>query len=227
MHRSARLSAILDKLADGGSVSVTELSQALNVSPATIRRDLVMLEEQQLLGRMHGGAVGRAVSYELPLRYKSVRYGEEKRRIAVEAAARVTEGMAVGLTGGTTATELARVLADRRELTIVTNALNIASELAIRPDLKLVVTGGVARSQSYELSGPIAEASLNGLNLDIAFIGVDGIEAGPGCTTYQEIEAHTNTVMIEQARRVVVVADGSKIGRVAFARMCTLRRWAS
>ena len=222
MHRSARLSAILDKLADGGSVSVSELSDALKVSPATIRRDLVMLEEQQLLGRMHGGAVGRAVSYELPLRYKSVRYGEEKRRIATEAATRVTEGMAVGLTGGTTATELARVLADRRELTIVTNALNIASELAIRPDLKLVVTGGVARSQSYELSGPIAEAALNGLNLDIAFIGVDGIEARSGCTTYQEIEAHTNTVMIEQARRVVVVADGSKIGRVAFARICTV-----
>jgi DeoR family transcriptional regulator, aga operon transcriptional repressor len=130
--------------------------------------------------------------------------------------------MAVGLTGGTTATELARVLADRRQLTIVTNALNIASELAIRPDLKLVVTGGVARSQSYELSGPIAEAALNGLNLDVAFIGVDGIEAKAGCTTYQEIEAHTNTVMIEQAKRVIVIADSSKIGRVAFARMCTL-----
>ena len=150
------------------------------MSPATIRRDLAMLEEQQLLGRMHGGAVGRAVSYELPLRYKSVRYGDEKRRIAIEAASRVTEGMAVGLTGGTTATELAQALADRRELTIVTNALNIASELAIRPDLKLVVTGGVARSQSYELSGPIAEATLDGLNLDVAFVGVDGIEAKAG-----------------------------------------------
>jgi DeoR family transcriptional regulator of aga operon len=171
---------------------------------------------------MHGGAVGRAVAYELPLRYKSVRHGDEKRRIAEEAASRVTESMAVGLTGGTTATEVAKALADRRDLTIVTNALNIASELAIRPDVKLVVTGGVARSQSYELSGPIAETTLAGLNLDIAFVGVDGIEAKAGCTTYQEIEAHTNGVMIEQARLVVVVADGSKIGRAAFARMCPL-----
>ena len=104
----------------------------------------------------------------------------------------------------------------------MTNALNIASELAIRPDLKLIVTGGVARSQSYELSGPIAEAALNGLNLNVAFIGVDGIEARAGCTTHQEIEAHTNAVMIEQARRVVVVADSSKIGKVAFARICEL-----
>jgi DeoR family transcriptional regulator of aga operon len=222
MHRSARLSAILEQLADGGSVAVAQLADALHVSPATIRRDLAMLEEQRLLERMHGGAVGRAVAYELPLRYKSVRHGDEKRRIAEEAASRVTESMAVGLTGGTTATEVAKALADRRDLTIVTNALNIASELAIRPDVKLVVTGGVARSQSYELSGPIAEATLAGLNLDIAFVGVDGIEAKAGCTTYQEIEAHTNGVMIEQARLVVVVADGSKIGRAAFARMCPL-----
>ncbi len=222
MHRSARLSAILEQLADGGSVAVAQLADALRVSPATIRRDLAMLEDQRLLERMHGGAVGRAVAYELPLRYKSVRHGDEKRRIAEEAASRVTESMAVGLTGGTTATEVAKALADRRDLTIVTNALNIASELAIRPDVKLVVTGGVARSQSYELSGPIAETTLAGLNLDIAFVGVDGIEAKAGCTTYQEIEAHTNGVMIEQARLVVVVADGSKIGRAAFARMCPL-----
>lgn len=222
MHRSARLSAILEQLADGGSVAVAQLADALSVSPATIRRDLAMLEEQRLLERMHGGAVGRAVAYELPLRYKTVRHGDEKRRIAIEAASRVTESMAVGLTGGTTATEVAKALADRRDLTIVTNALNIASELAIRPDVKLVVTGGVARSQSYELSGPIAETTLAGLNLDIAFIGVDGIEARAGCTTYQEIEAHTNGVMIEQARQVVVIADGSKIGRAAFARICPL-----
>jgi DeoR family transcriptional regulator of aga operon len=128
--------------------------------------------------------------------------------------------MAVGLTGGTTATEVARALADRQKLTIVTNALNIASELAVRPGIKLITTGGVARSQSYELSGPIAEASLTGLNLNVAFIGVDGIDAQAGCTTHHEVEAHTNAVMIKCARRVVVVADSSKIGKVAFARIC-------
>jgi DeoR family transcriptional regulator of aga operon len=128
--------------------------------------------------------------------------------------------MAVGLTGGTTATEVARALADRQKLTIVTNALNIASELAVRPGIKLITTGGVARSQSYELSGPIAEASLTGLNLNVAFIGVDGIDARAGCTTHHEVEAHTNAVMLGCARRVVVVADSSKIGKVAFARIC-------
>ena len=220
MHRAARLSAILERLADGGSVAVADLAGDLDASPATIRRDLVILEQQRLLARTHGGAIAHAVSYELPLRYKGVRHADEKRRIARQAAAYVSEGMAVGLTGGTTATEVARAIADQQKLTIVTNALNIASELAVRPRLKLISTGGVVRSQSYELSGPIAEASLTGLNLNIAFIGVDGIDAQAGCTTHQEVEAHTNAVMIKCSRRVVVVADSSKIGKVAFARIC-------
>jgi DeoR family transcriptional regulator of aga operon len=219
MHKSARLSAILERLANGGTVDVAALADDLAASPATIRRDLAALERQRLLARTHGGAVAHAVSYELPLRYKGVRFAGEKRRIASAAAGTVTEGMAVGLTGGTTATEVARALAGQR-LTIVTNALNIASELGVRPNVKLIVTGGLARSQTYELSGPIAEASLTGLNLDVAFIGVDGVDAKAGCTTHEEVEAHTNAVMIRHANRVVLVADSSKIGKVTFARIC-------
>jgi DeoR family transcriptional regulator of aga operon len=220
MHKSARLSAILERLSSGGGVDVNGLAKELSASPATIRRDLATLERQRLLERTHGGAVAHAVSYELPLRYKGVRFAEEKRRIAAAAADTVTEGMAVGLTGGTTATEVARALANRPRLTIVTNALNIASELGVRPNLKLIVTGGLARSQTYELSGPIAEASLAGLTLDVAFIGVDGIDARAGCTTHEEVEAHTNQVMIRHTKRAVLVADSSKIGKVTFARIC-------
>src|SRR6202000_1160985 len=220
MHKSTRLSAILDRLASGGTVDVTGLAKELAASPATIRRDLATLARQRLLERTHGGAVAHAVSYELPLRYKGVRFAPEKRRIAAAAAGTVAEGMAVGLTGGTTATEVARALADRERLTIVTNALNIASELSVRPNLKLIVTGGLARSQTSELSGPIAEASLAGLTLDVAFIGVDGVDAFAGCTTHEEVEAHTNQVMIRHAQRAVLVADSSKIGRITFARIC-------
>jgi DeoR family transcriptional regulator, aga operon transcriptional repressor len=220
MHKSARLSAILEQLATGNAVDVNGLAKELDASPATIRRDLATLERQRLLERTHGGAVAQAVSYELPLRYKGVRFAEEKRRIAAAAADRVTEGMAIGLTGGTTATEVARALAGRPRLTIVTNAINIASELGVRPNIKLIVTGGLARSQTYELSGPIAEASLAGLTLDVAFIGVDGVDAKAGCTTHEEVEAHTNQVMIRHAQRAVLVADSSKIGQVTFARIC-------
>jgi DeoR family transcriptional regulator of aga operon len=223
MHKSARLSAILEQLATGTGVDVSGLAKELDASPATIRRDLATLERQRLLERTHGGAVAHAVSYELPLRYKGVRCAEEKRRIAAAAANSVTEGMAVGLTGGTTATEVARALAGRPRLTIVTNALNIAAELGVRPNIKLIVTGGLARSQTYELSGPIAEASLAGLTLDVAFIGVDGVDAKAGCTTHEEVEAHTNQVMIRHAQRAVLVTDSSKIGKVTFARICPAR----
>jgi DeoR family transcriptional regulator of aga operon len=224
MRQAERMSAILERLSGNGSLSVAEIASELGASPATLRRDLRMLESQRLLARTHGGAVAQGVLYELPLRYKGARHQEEKLRIAREAASRVADGMAIGLTGGTTTTQVVRALVDRQRLTIVTNALNIAAEVAVRPNLKLVVTGGVARPESYELVGPLAEASLNGLNLDIAFLGVDGISEQAGLTTHHEIEAHTNRAMIDRARQVVVVADASKIGRVAFARICEIER---
>ncbi|MGZ8624254.1 MAG: DeoR/GlpR family DNA-binding transcription regulator [Actinomycetota bacterium] len=222
MKRAERLEAILNELSDGGAVDVGVLSARLGASPATIRRDLVLLDRQRLLTRTHGGAVAHGVAYELPLRYKAGRHQEAKRRIAAEAGSRVGEGMAIGLTGGTTTTEVARAVVELERLTVVTNALNIASELAIRRNLKLVVTGGWARSESYELVGPLAEATLAGLNLDLAFLGVDGISAPEGLTTHHEAEAHTNRTLVERSRATVVVADGSKVGRVAFAKICGL-----
>jgi DeoR family transcriptional regulator of aga operon len=222
MRQADRLSSVLEHLSGDGSVGVGDLAAELGVSAATIRRDLRLLEDQHLLTRTHGGAVAHGVLYELPLRYRSGRHGEEKLRIAAEAASRVTEGTAIGLTGGTTTTEVARAIVATPRLTVVTNSLNIASELAVRPNLKLVVTGGVLRPESYELVGPLAEASLSGLYLDIVLVGVDGIAAGAGLTTHHEVEAHTNRALIARARRVVVVADSSKIGQIAFARICGL-----
>lgn len=224
MRQSERLSAILEALASDGSVGVADLATELDVSAATVRRDLEFLEHQRMLTRTHGGAVAQGVLYELPLRYKSARHQEEKKRIAAEAASRVADGVAIGLTGGTTTTEVARAVIDRQRLTVVTNALNIASELAIRPNLKLVVTGGYARAESYELVGPLAEQALAGLNLDVVFLGVDGISPTAGITTHHEVEAHTNLALIERARHVVVVTDSSKIGLVAFAQICPIDR---
>ena len=211
----------MEELSAGGSVAVTALCERLGVSAATVRRDLELLETQRLLTRTHGGAVAQMVSYELPLRYKAARHQEEKRRIGREAAERVRDGSVIGLTGGTTTTEVARAIVDLN-LTVVTNALNIAGELAIRPNIKLVITGGVVRPESYELVGPLAELGLADLHLDIAFIGADGLTAADGLTTHHEVEAHTDRALIDRAPHVVVVADGSKLGRVAFARICPI-----
>lgn len=222
--QAERLNGIVQRVAERGAVSVSSLAEELGVSEATIRRDLDLLDEQRLLTRTHGGATPRnGVTYELPLRYRAEQHRAEKARIAEAAAELVAADLVtVGLTGGTTTTEVARRLAGR-SLTIVTNALNIAAELAVRPNLKLVVTGGVARPESYELVGPLAEATLDGLNLDVVFLGVDG--ATPeAVTTHHEVEAWTNRRLIERARRVIVVCDASKIGRAAFAEICPIRQ---
>jgi DeoR family transcriptional regulator, aga operon transcriptional repressor len=163
------------------------------------------------------------VAYELPVRYRDGQHRDAKRAIARLAVQRLPSGPhVVGLTGGTTTSEVAKHLAGRTDLTIVTNALNIAMELVLRPRVKLVVVGGVSRPQSYELVGPWAEEVLSSVNIGTAYVGVDGIDAAGGLTTHDEIEARTNRAMISRAQRVVVVADGTKVGRVMLARMADL-----
>ncbi len=229
MDRYARWNALLEVLAEVGRISVEDASGRLQVSQATIRRDFDQLAQQQMITRTRGGAVANGVSYDLPLRYKSAKRAPEKQRIGSAAAALVAPGMVVGINGGTTTTEVARALATRadligaadgQQLTIVTNALNIANELIVRPHVKLVVTGGVVRPQSYELIGPLATGVLRELTLDIAFLGVDAVDVELGAAAHNEGEAAINNLMAGRARRIVVVADSSKLGRHAFARIC-------
>jgi DeoR family transcriptional regulator of aga operon len=220
MRQEDRLGVILDRLNQLGSVGVPELADELLVSRASVRRDLQMLEEQQLLTRTHGGAVASGVLYELPMRYRGGQRQDAKRAIAHRAVELFgAEVYSIGLNGGSTTTEVARVLGSRGRLRVVTNALNIASELAVRAQIDLVVCGGSARSESYELVGPIAEATLSGLNLDVAVLGVDGVSARAGLSTHHEGEAQTNRAILRSAERVIVVADSTKIGRRAFARI--------
>ena len=229
MSRYRRWNDLLELLASAGQLEIEDAAKALNVSPATVRRDFDELAKQQMLTRVRGGAVAQAVNYDLPLRYKSERHPSEKQRIGHLAASMVRRGQIVGLNGGTTTTEVARALATRSDLseegtdwavTVVTNALNIGTELAIRQHIKIVTTGGVARRQSYELTGPLATGVLEQVTLDVAFLGVDGIDAGVGATAHHEGEASINRLMGSRARKVVIVADSSKVGRCAFARIC-------
>lgn len=222
MKRAARLTAILDLLATQGEVTVEELVERFGASPATTRRDLDSLAEKRLLTRTHGGAVAQSVAYELPVRYKSHLQTHEKGRIAEVAAGLVQPGWVVGLSGGTTTTAIAAALAAREDLgefTVVTNAVNIAAQLATRPDIRVVVTGGVIHSRSYELVGPFVEQLLSGIHLDIAFIGVNGLHATAGATTHDEREAAVNRMMAQRATRAVVVADSAKIGVQTFAQI--------
>lgn len=230
MSRYRRWNELLELLATAGQLQVEDAAGALGVSAATIRRDFDELARQQMLTRIRGGAVAQGVNYDLPLRYKSERHPSEKHRIGAVAAGMIMAGQVAGLNGGTTTTEVARALATRSDLnppasspavTVVTNALNIATELAVRQHIKIVATGGVARPQSYELTGPLATGVLEQVALDVAILGVDGIDAVAGATAHHEGEASTNRLMGRQASKVVIVADSSKVGRRAFARICT------
>ncbi len=232
MSRYRRWNELLELLATAGQLQVEDAAKALNVSAATVRRDFDELARQQMLTRIRGGAVAKGVNYDLPLRYKTERHPSEKQRIAAVAAGLVRPGHIAGLNGGTTTTEVARALATRPDLnggapspgvTIVTNALNIATELAVRQHIKIVTTGGVARPQSYELTGPLATGVLEQVTLDVAILGVDGIDALAGATAHHEGEASINALMARQAAVVVIAADSSKVGRRAFARICTSR----
>ena len=224
MTRAERLSALLELLVDEGGIDVEESANRFGVSAATIRRDLDHLADQQLLSRTHGGAVPNTTSYDLPLRYKSSHQREAKARIAQRAVAMLWPGCTVSLNGGTTTVEVARAIPGAEALqngvTVVTNAINIATELTVRPSIKIMVCGGVARPQSYELVGAMASDTLSQLTPDLCFLGAMGLDPVAGITTHDEAEAAINRVMVHQAKRTVVVADSSKLGTVGFSRIC-------
>lgn len=172
--------------------------------------------------RQRGGAVPNAAFHDMPLSYKTTQNLAEKRRIAAKALDYLDGVRVLGITGGTTATEFAARLLHRERLTVVTNALNIASNLLAGPGPRVFVAGGEARSSSQETVGPAAEAFLTDYNLDVAFLGVDGVDASAGCTTYDSVGARVNKVMHLRASRTVILADATKIGRVALMPVCSL-----
>lgn len=226
MNKAARLSAILDLLAETGRLDLGQITSRLGVSVATARRDLTALAEQGLLNRTRGGAVGKSVAYELPIRYVRGENTAQKQLIAAAASELVAAGDIVGLCGGTTSTALADVLSARADLvetspgpglTIVTNAINIAAQFIMRPQVKTVVVGGVVHPHSYELVGPYSEMVLEKISLDIVFLGVNGLDPVRGAAVHNEGEARVNQLMARRARRAVIIADSSKIGATSFA----------
>ncbi len=219
---SIRRQRIVELLQEAGQIKTADLVTRFGVSPATARRDLRLLERQGRAVRRHGGAVTPEISlYEASYRERERSHIAEKLRIAARAAALVSDGQTLALTGGTTTTAVARALRGR-DVVIVTNAVNIAMELAREPRTRVYLTGGRLRGASYELVGSAASQALQGLNVDLAFIGVNGISAARGLTTFNEEEAEVNRAMAQAARRVVVVADHSKLGKATLVQICPI-----
>ena len=221
MSPEARHEAIIAALSDRGTVEVAELSDHLGVSGTTIRRDLAVLEGRSVLRRTHGGAIRTNFAGELPLGFRETRQAPEKGLIASAVAGMATEGLRIGLSGGTTLTEVARALGPGPGLTVVTNSLSVASELAPWSQHTLIATGGLVRDRSYEMVGPAAEQTIARFNLDLCIVGADGVSVH-GISTLDHVEAATNRALVKSAERCLVAADHTKLGKTLFATICDL-----
>jgi DeoR/GlpR family transcriptional regulator of sugar metabolism len=225
MLAKQRQAAILEEVRRHGGVRVSDLTELLQVSDMTIRRDLDVLAGRGLVEKVHGGAtaVTEHSTHEPGFEAKSLREQAEKEAIAELAATLARPGNAVGLTAGTTTWTLARRLTDLPGLTVVTNSIQVA-EVFYQSDgaeQTVILTGGL-HTPSDALVGPMAVASIRALNLDLLFMGVHGMDLHAGFSTPNLMEAETDRVLAKAARRVVVVADHTKWGTIGLSSIIAL-----
>jgi DeoR/GlpR family transcriptional regulator of sugar metabolism len=200
-------------------LTIADMIERFGCSEATARRDLDLLEKMPGVIRTIGGAIyeGLARVREVSFNEKKEQLWLEKEAIARKAASLITDGDVICLTGGTTTFLIARELKNQQAegITIVTNAVNIAMELADCSGIQVVVTGGVLRGSSFELCGPLAEKTVEDLNIGTMFMGIDGLTPEHGATTYSELEARIARLFMARTKRTIAVFDHTKIGRTS------------
>lgn len=218
-----RREAILQLLKQQGRITIQEMVERFDCSEATARRDLEQMEAIYPIIRTIGGAMYDSMNSARDLGFAE-REGLsffEKERIASKAASLIQDGDVIGLSGGTTNYLIAKLLKSRSGITVVTNAVNIAMELA-GSAIQVVVTGGIMRHNSFELCGPLGEGMVAHLNIGKMFIGVDGISASGGITTYSEQEAQIAKVLIKRAHTTYAVFDQTKVGKLSLFSIASL-----
>jgi DeoR/GlpR family transcriptional regulator of sugar metabolism len=216
MLKSARQTQIRNLVEANGHVTVTELNRLLDVSEATIRRDLETLEQSGWVRRTHGGAVSiEPASKEPPIFHRQSEYLVEKQRIGRQAATLVGEGETIYLGSGSTVHEVAINIRDVPGLTVITNALNVINELVECDNIELIVIGGMFRQSELSMVGHIAEQAIREFRADKAIMGMRGIDAVHGFTSDYMPEAVTDRAILSIAPCNIVVADRSKLGRVS------------
>src|SRR5438045_3377603 len=222
-----RRRSVLDLVDQEGQVTVADMARQFSISAVTVRNDLDALASIGAVVRSHGGAVRRLEAIQdYPLRTKESLHREEKIRIGKAAAELVQPGETIILDSGTTTAEVARHLKRLKiqSITVITNALNIAVELADAPGISLIMIGGLLRPIACSFVGPQAEAMMNEFHADRLFLAVDGLDLADGPSTPDVLEAQLNNVMIRSAREVNVVTDFSKLGRRTVSRIGTFDR---
>jgi len=223
VYAPERHQQILVRARADGRVDVTGLADELDVTPETIRRDLTALERHGLVRRVHGGAIPvERLGFEPGLADREGVLAGEKERIAKAALDEVPDSGAVIFDAGTTTVRLAEMLPNDRELTVVTHALPVATLLASRPNITLHLVGGTVRGRTLAAVGSWALAALADIHADVAFVGTNGLSVEHGLTTPDLAEAAVKRALVAGARRTVVLADHTKLGRVDFAHVAPL-----
>ena len=206
------------KLLGKGYTTITELSSRIGVSEATIRRDLLSLEETKKVRRVHGGALKvKNIETEPIFLEKAARNAEGKEHIANLALSLIEDSDVIYLDGGSTIQELAKLLIQKKDLTIVTNSLMAAVEL-FETEHRLIIVGGEFRKLSRTIVGALTEKILGSVNIDKAFLGTIGFSTSKGMSTTDPNEAFTKELVMKNANKVFVLADSSKIGVESFAK---------
>lgn len=216
-----RQQRILDLLDQRGSIRVTELSRIFGVTEETIRRDLDKLEGEGKLLRIHGGAVRVQGDQEIPYFEREIQNVEEKIAIAREAVKHVKEGERIILDASTTAWYVAKKLPDI-PLTVLTNSIKVAMELADKEKIEVISTGGIFLRKSLSFVGPLAEQSLDMYRVNKAFISCKGLDFSFGISDSNELGALVKRKMISIADRTFLLLDHSKFGVQAFAHLAPL-----
>lgn len=215
---NSRRGKILEWLQEEGSARVRELSNAFDVSEVTIRLDLEKLESEGHVVREHGGAYLKTVPQQVrAMTLQHLTHLDQKRRIGLAAAALVQNGETIILDSGSTTTEVAANLIDRHDLTVITNALNIALNLGALPSISVHMPGGHFKAPTLSLSGEKSADYFKGLFAQKLFLATAAISRDAGLTYPSLADLHVKRAMIESAREVILVADSSKIGRTSFS----------
>lgn len=218
-----RKKTILEMLKNDDEVKVLRLAEIFGTSGVTIRGDLAEMEQAGLLRRTHGGAVStKKAYYSMSLNDRMTINRAEKKQIAKACAALINDGDTLMIDSGTTTRYLAMELAERSNLTIVTNALLVAEEFVYNNSINVILLGGNLDLKYQFTFGDDTIAQLNKYRADKMILATDGISEAHGLTTYHYQEADVSRLMIERANSVIVVADHSKIGKEGFAYIAPL-----
>ena len=211
-------------LFDGSTfIKVNEISELLNVSEVTIRKDLKFLESKGLLYRTHGGARKQSnYAFDKHINEKELVQITQKESISKAAVAFVEDNDFIIIASGATLHEFAKVLINFRKLTVLTSSLKVAIELGNMPSVEVIQLGGEVRKSSASVVGSISETILKQFSCNKLFLSVDGIDPEFGLSTSNAAEAHLNSIMVNSADQVYILADSSKINKRGFGRICSI-----